>query len=69
MSTVNGDFFPYLTPAGAAKTIGSSRNWIYTRIRRGELQASKVGGSIFVHRDDLRAMVENAPKYIETAAA
>jgi excisionase family DNA binding protein len=61
--------FPYLSPAAAAKVVGSSREWVYRRLRAGDLKGHKVAGTILIHRDDLMAMVQNAPTYIEKRAA
>jgi|tagenome__1003787_1003787.scaffolds.fasta_scaffold19845601_2 hypothetical protein len=51
------------------KAIGHSRSWVFEKLRKGQLPAKKIGGSVFIARADLLSMIEAAPSYIEARAA
>ncbi len=45
---------PWYTPAQASVHFGKSRSWLYAMIKSGHLPACRVGGSWFIHKDQLR---------------
>ena len=47
----------YLKIEDAARLLGVSRRWVYRRIWKGELPASKVGGLYFIRPEDLQALI------------
>lgn len=54
--------FPVLSIKEAAEYLRSSRGQIYALLRRGELDAVKVGGRTLIHRTDLQRLIGTAGK-------
>ena len=51
----------YLKISEAAQLLGVTKRWVYRRVLSGELPASKVGNLYFIHRSDLKSLMEQLP--------